>query len=145
MSLRVHVDQLHNLMNEWLDDITAISLRIVVGGPGSGKSSFAKAFAVEVSDQLAWRVVFIELQNLAFDKGDLERRIGEYLTSSALYSAIDPEGTAGFPQNPLSWRAASSDSVLHFRWARRTERVRRNLCRIVSDFRVGCEQLSCQR
>lgn len=112
MLLRAHVDHLHALMHAWLSETTATPLRIVAGGPGSGKSSFAKAFAVEVSDQTEWRAIFIELQNLAFDKGELERRIGEYLTSASVYSAIDPAGTAGFPQNPLSWRADASDPVL---------------------------------
>lgn len=112
MRLRTHVDHLHGLVHSWLRETTTIPLRIVAGGPGSGKSSFAKAFAVEVSDQTEWRVIFIELQNLEFDKGDLERRIGEHLTSAAVYSAIDPGGTAGFPQNPLAWRADASDPVL---------------------------------
>ena len=75
--LRTYVDQLHTLLHNWLDDNKAAPLRVVAGGPGSGKSSFAKAFAVEVSDQTEWRTIFIELQNLEFDKGDLERRIGE--------------------------------------------------------------------
>ncbi len=110
--LRSHVSHLHELMHDWLNDATTSPLRIVAGGPGSGKSSFAKAFAVEVSDQTEWRAIFIELQNLEFDKGDIERRIGEHLTSTAVYSAIDPAGTAGFPQNPLTWRADTSDPVL---------------------------------
>ncbi|WOI30455.1 pentapeptide repeat-containing protein [Sulfitobacter dubius] len=109
---RTHVDQLHTLLHNWLGDNNAAPLRVVAGGPGSGKSSFAKAFAVEVSDQTEWRTIFIELQNLEFDKGDLERRIGEHLTSAAVYSAIDPAGTAGFPHNPLDWRVDTSDPIL---------------------------------
>lgn len=110
--VNVNIDHLHNIMHDWLRKPLATPLRIIAGGPGSGKSSFSKSFSVEVIDKTDWRVIFVELQNLEFDKGDLERRIGEYLTSAAVYSAIGSSGTAGFPQNPLSWRTDSSEPIL---------------------------------
>lgn len=108
----VHVDEIHSVLHKWLEDESASSLRIVSGGPGSGKSSFSRAFSSEVSDRSRYRVVFVELQNLGFESADLERSLGLYLTSSARNNDFSENGSAGFPQNPLEWRMDSSDPIL---------------------------------
>ncbi|WP_299870686.1 pentapeptide repeat-containing protein [uncultured Hoeflea sp.] len=109
--LSAFVGDLHEEMRGWLkgsenDD----PLRIVTGGPGSGKSSFAKSFSVEASDSLGWRTVFIELQNMIFEAGRFDQRIGEHLRS--INSSPNHSESAGFPQNPLDERSESSDPIL---------------------------------
>ena len=53
---RAHVAKLHEQMHAWLASRRAAdAVRIVAGGPGSGKSSFARAFATEVTLATDWR------------------------------------------------------------------------------------------
>jgi Pentapeptide repeats (8 copies) len=45
-------------------------LLILEGGPGSGKSSFAKAYAAQVAREGGWRVLFVPLHDQLFDLKD---------------------------------------------------------------------------
>ena len=55
-------------------------IRLISGGPGSGKSTYAKSLAAEMSDDPAWRVLFVPLQRLDAG-GILGDRINRYFTS----------------------------------------------------------------
>lgn len=84
---------LQSAVNDWLEiDDPRDRIRIVGGGPGSGKSSFARKLAADLANADGWHVLFIEAQNLTAG-GDWEDKIGRHL------SAAD---RGGFETNPLS-------------------------------------------
>jgi len=94
-----HLGDLHETMHAWLNsDADRDRLRLVTGGPGCGKSSFARAFAVEVGDAQTHRVIFIPLQTMPLG-GDLVESIGQFL--KRCWHATRPDGGAGFQVNPL--------------------------------------------
>lgn len=102
--MRRHIADLHELMHDWLragPDGDAI--RIVAGGPGSGKSSFSRAFAIEVIEAGTHRVIYVQLQHMRWD-ADLRRRIGDYLHD--IWHATT--STGGFEDNPLDWHAGET-------------------------------------
>jgi hypothetical protein len=84
------VVELENELDRWLvsgkrDD----AVRIISGGPGSGKSSFARLYAAKASQDPNRRVLFIPLHQ--FDPaGDLQHAVGEFVRSAAI-----------LPHNPL--------------------------------------------
>ena len=99
---RAHLRDLHRTMHEWLQTAgTDDAIRIVAGGPGCGKSSFARAFATEVIDGNSHRVILIPLQYLS-RKGNLDHDIGVYLHGQRSSRRVDT--CMGFPENPLEWR-----------------------------------------
>jgi hypothetical protein len=89
---RVVVDLAENLQT-WLrtaDKNDAI--RILSGGPGSGKSSFAKIFAAHQAQQGAFPVLFVPLHQ--FDpSGDLVKAVGEFVRYDQYLkdNPIDPD------------------------------------------------------
>lgn len=75
---RRHVRLLEDLVDEWLASTDGSDrLRLISGGPGSGKSTFAKRLAARLSSSEHWRTVLVPLQRLR-GRGPLERRIDEY-------------------------------------------------------------------
>lgn len=54
-------------------------LKLIGGGPGSGKSTTLKSIAAHYAKHDDWRVLFIPLQNIGVE-GDLRERINEYFT-----------------------------------------------------------------
>src|SRR5438874_114585 len=73
-----HVRMIDELVFDWLNkNDEADRIRLVSGGPGSGKSTFAKHLAAVLSTQRQWRVLFVPLQRLR-GSGPLEGRINEY-------------------------------------------------------------------
>jgi uncharacterized protein YjbI with pentapeptide repeats len=67
-------------------------LRVISGGPGSGKSTFARIFAAKVSKSEAARVLFIELHKLDATK-DLPGEISRYVRDEGLlaFDPLDPD------------------------------------------------------
>lgn len=60
--IQKHVVDLHKEMNEWIDSPNPDTrLRIICGGPGSGKSSFAKMLAAEQASKNHLPVLFVPL------------------------------------------------------------------------------------
>ncbi|SPH21174.1 hypothetical protein ASD8599_01923 [Ascidiaceihabitans donghaensis] len=107
ISITSHVDDLHKTTKDWLlhgED----GLRVIGGGPGSGKSSFARAFAHQILQDNSHRVIFVELQHLTFN-ADLFQALGTYVQYRN--SAVG-DGSAGFYDNPLSWAADDQTPVL---------------------------------
>lgn len=90
---RAHVGLLHETVAAWLrNGKPRDAIRLVCGGPGSGKSSFAVAFAAETLDVGDWNVALVNLQHLAL-KGDLHDDLTDYLKRA--------QGGAGLDFNPL--------------------------------------------
>ncbi len=73
-----HVVDLHSAINEWLDRYERTDgLRIVSGGPGSGKSSFAKMLAAELVHE-GKRLLYIPLNHFNL-KDSIEEATGEFM------------------------------------------------------------------
>jgi uncharacterized protein YjbI with pentapeptide repeats len=71
----MHIDSMHQVLKRWIEQkIPGEGIRVVAGGPGSGKSTFARSFAVEVIDSGLYDVLFIPLQELEA-KGSFESRL----------------------------------------------------------------------
>jgi hypothetical protein len=105
-----NVDDLHSRCWEWIrSDVKRDPIRVVAGGPGSGKSSFARAFASEVLGAGEHRVIFIPLQRLTLTS-DLSASIGRYLQS--VHNEVNVDGSAGLPENPFIWRATDASPIL---------------------------------
>lgn len=76
-------------LDEWLEkwllsEDTKDAFRVISGGPGSGKSSFAKIFAVKAARALH-RTLFIPLHLIDLKK-DLGEAIGSYLSEGDFFS-----------------------------------------------------------
>jgi hypothetical protein len=70
---------LHMHIDEWLRDVPYLrAVKVISGTPGSGKSTFAKALAFDLSSLDAYLPIFIELQRLPIG-GDLLERMKRYL------------------------------------------------------------------
>jgi uncharacterized protein YjbI with pentapeptide repeats len=89
---RVVVD-LEAVLNTWLRaDEKNDAIRVISGGPGSGKSSFAKIFAAHHAFKGSFPVLFIPLHQ--FDPtGDLIKAIGEFIRYDEYIkeNPVDPE------------------------------------------------------
>jgi len=89
-----YVVDLNDAMCKWLDlNNNKDAVRIISGGPGSGKSSFAKMFAAEISSK--HKVLFFQLHQIGIDN-DIENSIEKYLVRNS-YFGKTPIGN----ENPL--------------------------------------------
>ena len=80
------VAPLQNTLDVWLEkrDQTE-ALRVVSGGPGSGKSSFAKMWAAALTNQTTdLRVLYIPLHNFNL-KDSLENAVGDFVRQTYLF------------------------------------------------------------
>jgi len=87
------VVELEDELTKWLkkrDKKDAI--RVISGGPGCGKSSFAKMFAARQTGKSKLKVLFIPLHKLDIED-DLVSAVGGFLKASDLlqYNPLDPE------------------------------------------------------
>lgn len=93
---RLQVGRLHEEAKVWLDlKDSNDAIRVVAGGPGSGKSTFARALAIRSIDQHDYDVLFVPLQDIP-PTGSFEQRIEAlYHTRSELgFDRVD---------SPLKW------------------------------------------
>ena len=105
------VDKLHKTIGTWLSESKkGDTIRLITGGPGSGKSSFARAFATKLLGRNSHRVLFIQLQRFQWSGGTLREAIGKHL--EAHYSAELVNKCEGFPKNPLTWHVHSNRPLL---------------------------------
>jgi hypothetical protein len=87
------VVSLENELEKWLNDLNARdAIRVISGGPGSGKSSFARIFAAKVSRDLGRKVLFVPLHLIDASK-DLVEEVGRFVKDEGvLYqNPLDPE------------------------------------------------------
>lgn len=90
-------------IDSWLEnDSESDWLRLVGGGPGSGKSTSLKSLAARYAKRDDWRPLFIPLQHIGID-GDLRAKINAYF--------VDRSG-GSFKQAPLSRSSVESGSPL---------------------------------
>jgi uncharacterized protein YjbI with pentapeptide repeats len=83
---------LEEAVHQWLGRADrSDTLRLIRGGPGSGKSTFAKKLAASLAEQRTMRVLFFPLQHFRIS-GKLLDAIGE---------ALGELGTAAFTENPV--------------------------------------------
>jgi hypothetical protein len=108
---RHHVVDLAEAFDAWLEPFDKNdALRVVAGGPGSGKSSFVKWWAAQVMQREP--MIPTLLVPLHYLKTlDLEREVGDYAK------------LCGFPANPLDTDepasgASSSSSTASTSWTR---------------------------
>jgi uncharacterized protein YjbI with pentapeptide repeats len=83
-----HARDLESTMDAWLLDPKAACIRLISGGPGSGKSTFTKWWAARVAAQRDFKVWHIALHHLNFT-GDLEGRLKDLATKN-LYLRGNP-------------------------------------------------------
>ncbi len=90
-----HVIKLEDELNSWLDKKDKDdAIRVISGGPGSGKSSYAKMLSADLAQKNCTRFIFLPLHK--FDpKGDLVESIGDFVKSTEIlpYNPADPEST----------------------------------------------------
>ena len=97
-----NVGDLHETIDTWLRKLDrGDALRLIAGGPGSGKSSFAKAFAAKLLQRKTHRVLFVQLQRLQTTGTTLREVIGRHLKDN--YRLKPPNKCEGFHENPLDW------------------------------------------
>lgn len=105
-----HVADLHHTTHNWLsNDARQDPIRVITGGPGSGKSSFARAFAHEVIQLGTHRILFVQLQHMTLTSS-LHDDIARYFHRRD--SATGKHGNPGLPGNPLDWRKTDDKPVL---------------------------------
>lgn len=92
----LHIGDLHHTLLDWLNQRdNGDAIRVVAGGPGSGKSTFARAFAIEVIDNGTHDVLFVPLQEIEAT-GNFQTRI-ENLFRNRTDLGLDRA------ENPLNW------------------------------------------
>jgi len=96
-------EPLHVILRNWLYGEDGPRLKLVVGGPGSGKSSFAKAFASEVATASpSVKPLYIPLQRIGVsDNKQMYEQLDEFLMQHG-----------GFSNSPLSINADGSEPFL---------------------------------
>uniref|UniRef100_UPI000B183095 hypothetical protein n=1 Tax=Roseovarius sp. BRH_c41 TaxID=1629709 RepID=UPI000B183095 len=105
-----HVAELHKATHTWMaGNAQQDPVRVVTGGPGSGKSSFARAFAHEVIEQGVHRVLFIQLQHMVLS-GSLHDDIARYVDRRD--TSTGKHGSPGLPGSPLDWRKTDELPIL---------------------------------
>jgi hypothetical protein len=99
---RIHIVDLGEAIGDWLksaehDD----AIRVVSGGPGWGKSSFAKKLAADLCEASRMRVLFFPLQRFPTDR-PLQESMRAWLVDSGAF-AESPIRQANFASklNPL--------------------------------------------
>jgi uncharacterized protein YjbI with pentapeptide repeats len=87
------VVDLETSIRSWLSKATREdAIRLIRGGPGSGKSTFARKLAADIASNADTRVLYFALQHFRMS-GKLIDAIGE---------ALGPNGAEAFAGNPLS-------------------------------------------
>lgn len=125
------VRSLEKELDEWLDnDDPNDWLRLIGGGPGSGKSTSAKAFAAKIANRPDIRPIFIPLQRLK-DGSRLRESINKYFcdrSGCAFHSGpLERKNVEGGPRlllifdglDEIARPGQSADTIARDAWSRR--------------------------
>ena len=105
------VGDFHETIDTWLGSLDKRdAIRLIAGGPGSGKSSFARAFAAELIGRQTHRVLFVQLQGLQAAGTTLREVIGRHLKDN--HRLKPPNKCEGFRENPLDWHGEDTRPLL---------------------------------
>ncbi len=86
---------------KWLsENDRSDALRVISGGPGSGKSSLAKKLTLDVLAAERWRAIYIPLHRIKY-KGDLVDSIHDYLHRTNLLPGTQPPLEHATSESPL--------------------------------------------
>ena len=89
-NIQKHVVDLHAEMNNWIDNPNSDTrLRIICGGPGSGKSSFAKKLAAEQASKNHLPVLFVPLHRFQL-QGYLPQSINSFVANHPYLKGTNP-------------------------------------------------------
>jgi uncharacterized protein YjbI with pentapeptide repeats len=89
------VVSLQKELEQWLDSCSQQdAIRVISGGPGSGKSSFARIFAAKISNDLKLKVLYVPLHLIDASK-DLTEEIGRFIRDEGvlLQNPLDPNSS----------------------------------------------------
>lgn len=88
---------LNEVLESWVEEgDKEESIRVISGGPGSGKSSFAKMFAARLAEKRDISILYIPLH--LFDvTGDLEESVSRFIRDATPlpYNPLDPDESGG--------------------------------------------------
>ena len=117
----VHLNWLEAELTAWLkglgDKKGADSLRVLTGGPGSGKTSVARVIAADIAQGADVHVCFVELQHFNMS-GELRSSLTSHLERKR-----DGIGLGG---DPLAWQDTGDDRPVLFVFDGLDELVRRD-------------------
>jgi uncharacterized protein YjbI with pentapeptide repeats len=88
-----HVISLTGELEQWLlNSDSSDAIRVVSGGPGSGKSSFARIFAAKVAEKERMKALFVPLHLIDASK-DLAEEVGRFVKDEGVLAQnpLDPE------------------------------------------------------
>lgn len=88
-----HVVSLIEELDSWLDDEnSALTIRTISGGPGSGKSSFSKIYAAHAFESKEIKTIFIPLHYIDPSR-DFSEEVGRYVKDEGVlkYNPIDKD------------------------------------------------------
>ncbi len=105
----VHVDHAEQALKSWVYSVAGSgstdTLRVIAGGPGSGKTTLVQMLASELAQEGLVNVCFIELQHFVFN-GDLRSSI-----TSEMKLVRDGVGVGG---DPVQWQDSDDARPLLF-------------------------------
>ena len=100
----IHVGWMEDALNGWLADEGKTGfLRVVAGGPGCGKTSFARRFALKIAEAGVWNVCFTEMKRMRFD-GDLAANLAQHHAKTGYDTRLGGD--------PLEWQRTDRRPLL---------------------------------
>ncbi len=100
---KIYIRDLTSLLKDWSRNPKIPRderIKVIMGGPGSGKSSFARAFASDLVSLNQHRIIYINLQHLEL-RADLQTSIETHLEDMHSWRHLTSD--RGLPESPFTW------------------------------------------